>query len=118
MKKTIEEVKKCVLAYCGEVCPQHMLSTALWGNLKMFRDSETFEIMWGDRQWMVINQYSSDDAFIAAYRLLGLSERDAIDAERAKSAQLVAFAKKIADLFSGKGMGNEATEALEAYDQK
>ena len=110
--KTVEEMRVAVLAECDTVCPNRDFpAKADWGHL-MFGyvkyDGDDYEawFLYVSASIHPISLYarSADQIWIAAYRLLGLSERDAVaelreesdkyftelKAERARNAALVA----------------------------
>jgi len=66
--------------------------------------------------WMDYDNDMGDDyaAFVDAVsdKFLPL-----LQSERARASKLVEFAKKTATTFEGKGIGNEAKAALEAYKE-
>ena len=81
------------MAYCEEVCPNRDFpAKADWGHL-MFGyvtyDGDDYEawFLYVSASINPISLYarSADQIWIAAYRLLGLSERDAVAAEKARS---------------------------------
>ena len=116
-KKTIEEMREAVLAYCETVCPNvgdrfdisecakllHVVHAGDWHQWQIH--CPIFN--GGGYTWMAVfkvSPYPSCTDFVDFYRLLGLSERDAVaelreesdkyftelKAERAKNAALVA----------------------------
>lgn len=110
--KTVEEMRVAVLAECDTVCPNRDFpANADWGHL-MFGyvkyDGDDYEawFLYVSASIHPISLYarSADQIWIAAYSLLGLSERDAVaelreesdkyftelKAERARNAALVA----------------------------
>ena len=110
--KTVEEMRVAVLAECDTVCPNRDFpAKADWGHL-MFGyvkyDGDDYEawFLYVSASIHPISLYarSADQIWIAAYSLLGLSERDAVaelreesdkyftelKAERARNAALVA----------------------------
>ena len=85
--KTVEEMREAVMAYCEEVCPNRDFpAKADWGHL-MFGyvtyDGDDYEawFLYVSASINPISLYarSADQIWIAAYRLLGLSERDAVE---------------------------------------
>jgi len=95
--KTVEEMRVAVLAECDTVCPNRDFpAKADWGHL-MFGyvtyDGDDYEawFLYVSASINPISLYarSADQIWIAAYRLLGLSERDAVAAERAEMMKTV-----------------------------
>ena len=92
MEKDIDKMKKAVLAYCEEVCPNVLINVTPigFGDLCIHKDeSEDTDPCWqigtiGRPKILAIIQpkyFISDsqiDECIAAYRLLGLEARDAV----------------------------------------
>ncbi len=90
--KTVEEMRVAVLAECDTVCPNRDFpAKADWGHL-MFGyvkyDGDDYEawFLYVSASIHPISLYarSADQIWIAAYSLLGLSERDAVEAEKAR----------------------------------
>ena len=115
--KTVEEMRSSVLAECARLCPNRDFpAKADWGHL-MFGyvkyDGDDYEawFLYVSASIHPISLYarSADQIWIAAYRILGLSDRDAVEdereiaeeylsrlkAERAKNAALVAAAELV-----------------------
>lgn len=88
--KTIEEMKKAVLAYCEEVCPnEHNTAHLEVGMLKRQSMGSVFYWLHVDGlSTIAIHEKATDDHIFAAYRILGLAERDAVAAEREKINKL------------------------------
>ena len=95
--KTVEQKREAVMAYCEEVCPNRDFpAKADWGHL-MFGyvtyDGDDYEawFLYVSASIHPISLYarSADQIWIAAYSLLGLSERDAVEAERAEMMKTV-----------------------------
>ena len=90
-KKTIEEMRVAVLAECETVCKESMQCYGIGNGLKISKSSSQYVIEYQDDRgnwWILatINKYteSSDSLILVFYRLLGLSERDAVEAEKAR----------------------------------
>ena len=95
-KKTIEEMRVAVLAECETVCKESMQCYGIGNGLKISKSSSQYVIEYQDDRgnwWILatINKYteSSDSLILVFYRLLGLSERDAVAAERAEMMKTV-----------------------------
>ena len=95
--KTVEEMRVAVLAECDTVCPNRDFpAKADWGHL-MFGyvtyDGDDYEawFLYVSASIHPISLYarSADQIWIAAYRLLGLSERDAVETERTEMMKTV-----------------------------
>lgn len=95
--KTVEEMRVAVLAECEWICPNRDFpAKADWGHL-MFGyvkyDGDDYEawFLYVSASIHPISLYarSADQIWIAAYSLLGLSERDAVEAERAEMMKTV-----------------------------
>ena len=95
--KTVEEMRVAVLAECDTVCPNRDFpAKADWGHL-MFGyvtyDGDDYEawFLYVSASIHPISLYarSADQIWIAAYRLLVISERDAVEAERAEMMKTV-----------------------------
>ena len=101
-KKTIEEMRVAVLAYCETVCPNvgdrfdisecakllHVVHAGDWHQWQIH--CPIFN--GGGYTWMAVfkvSPYPSCTDFVDFYRLLGLSERDAVEAERAEMMKTV-----------------------------
>ena len=90
--KTVEEMRDDVLAECEAVCPDRDFpANADWGHL-MFGyvkyDGDDYEawFLYVSASIHPISLYarSADQVWLAAYRLLGLSERDAVEDEKSR----------------------------------
>lgn len=90
--KTVEEMRDDVLAECEWICPNRDFpANADWGHL-MFGyvkyDGDDYEawFLYVSASIHPISLYarSADQIWIAAYRLLGLSERDAVEDEKSR----------------------------------
>ena len=95
--KTVEEMRKSVLAECEWICPNRDFpANADWGHL-MFGyvkyDGDDYEawFLYVSASIHPISLYarSADQIWIAAYSLLGLSERDAVETERTEMMKTV-----------------------------
>ena len=110
-KKTIEEMRVAVLAECEAVCPDKLHAPIECGHLAFgyveddgIRMEAWFLYVGEATAPMSLYALAGEQVWLAAYRLLGLSERDAVaelreesdkyftelKAERAKNAALVA----------------------------
>ena len=88
MEKTIEEIRKAVLAYCDEVCPQGARHDVVANDVTIgwMGHGDTMDgglRMYFFADWMYIDADMDDRTALLAYRLLGLDKRDALEAERA-----------------------------------
>ncbi len=95
-KKTIEEMRVAVLAECETVCKESMQCYGIGNGLKISKSSSQYVIEYQDDRgnwWILatINKYteSSDSLILVFYRLLVISERDAVEAERAEMMKTV-----------------------------
>ncbi len=95
--KTVEEMRVAVLAECEWICPNRDFpANADWGHL-MFGyvkyDGDDYEawFLYVSASIHPISLYarSADQIWIAAYRLLCLSERDAVETERTEMMKTV-----------------------------
>jgi len=91
MEKTTEEKLAAVLQFCDEVCPNpkdaHILPDEIVEvqRIKQFGDySHEYIVFVGGRTIATINKDSAPREVLAAYRLLGLEARDAVQAERSR----------------------------------
>ena len=87
MEKTIEEIRKAVLAYCDEVCPQGARHDVVANDVTIgwMGHGDTMDgglRMYFFADWMYIDADMDDRTALLAYRLLGLDKRDALEAER------------------------------------
>lgn len=117
MKKTIEEIRKAVLAYCEDVCPDKLRTSIECGSLAWgyvdSRDSEyeAWFLYVGNANSSPISLFAltADAVWIAAYRLLGLEARDAVEAyksenERLQSAWMAEKSRNAALVAAGKAL--------------
>lgn len=95
--KTIEEMKAAVLAYCERFCPNEFDTAHLEIGMLERRslDGVFYWLSVHGLSTIAIHNNSYDDDIFAAYRLLGLEARDAVEAERAKAAKLVEAIRSI-----------------------
>ncbi len=128
MEKTIEEIRKAVLAYCDEVCPQGARHDVVANDVTIgwMGHGDTMDgglRMYFFADWMYIDADMDDRTALLAYRLLGLDKRDALEAERGKSVKLVEALTKIRKMrktdryWDGESMTKIAALALEAYKE-
>ena len=80
MDKTIEEMKKAVLAYCEEVCPKFQDSYEIEGIVTLYREHGGIRVYNFDTNTMIFTSGKSnrEGSIRYHYRLLGLAERDAV----------------------------------------
>ena len=78
--KTVEEIRKSVMAYCETLCPHESNKATLEvGMLKRQSMGSVFYWLHVDGlSTIAIHDNATDDHIFAAYRLFGLSERDAV----------------------------------------
>ena len=100
MEKTIEEIRKAVLAYCDEVCPQGARHDVVANDVTIgwMGHGDTMDgglRMYFFADWMYIDADMDDRTALLAYRLLGLDKRDALEAEKEKSKRWESRAWKI-----------------------
>ncbi len=87
MEKTIEEIRKAVLAYCDEVCPQGARHDVVANDVTIgwMGHGDTMDgglRMYFFADWMYIDADMDDRTALLAYRLFGLDKMDALEAER------------------------------------
>ena len=97
MEKNIEQMRQSVMAYCETVCPQtrdkypHGVDVPSCVQNGVDISCSTWNR--GKPSWWVhdllVYEYQDDRIINLAYRLLGLSERDAVAAERAEMMKTV-----------------------------
>ena len=95
MEKTIEEIRKAVLAYCDEVCPQGARHDVVANDVTIgwMGHGDTMDgglRMYFFADWMYIDADMDDRTALLAYRLLGLDKRDALEAHTRKEAEFEA----------------------------
>ena len=95
-KKTIEEMRDDVLAECEAVCPDKLHAPIECGHLAFgyveddgIRMEAWFLYVGEATAPMSLYALAGEQVWLAAYRLLGLSERDAVEAERAEMMKTV-----------------------------
>ena len=88
MEKTIEEIRKAVLAYCDEVCPQGARHDVVANDVTIGWMGHGDTMDGGLR--MYIDADMDDRTALLAYRLLGLDKRDALEAHTRKEAEFEA----------------------------
>ena len=109
MEKTIEEIRKAVLAYCDEVCPQGARHDVVANDVTIgwMGHGDTMDgglRMYFFADWMYIDADMDDRTALLAYRLLGLDKRDALEAEKEKSKRWESRAWKILQIAKDKSM--------------
>ena len=94
--KTIEEMRVAVLAECEAVCPDKLHAPIECGHLAFgyveddgIRMEAWFLYVGEATAPMSLYALAGEQVWLAAYRLLGLSERDAVEAERAEMMKTV-----------------------------
>ena len=122
MEKTIEEIRKAVLAYCDEVCPQGARHDVVANDVTIgwMGHGDTMDgglRMYFFADWMYIDADMDDRTALLAYRLLGLDKRDALEAERGKSVKLVEAFEEIKKPWYIFNLGKRASlkNTLEQY---
>lgn len=134
MEKKPEEIMAIVLDYCHHACPEIGKNVPLYEGAYLKKDIDGYGIYhyWGSdrgnatcictvptRSTFIANP----NVFTAFYKLLGLDKRDALEAERGKSAKLVKALTKIRKMrktdryWDGESMTKIAALALEAYKE-
>lgn len=110
--KTIEEIKKSVLAYCEEVCPnEHSTAHLEIGMMKRMSMGSVFYWLHIDGlSTIAINAKSTDDHIFAAYRLLGLETRDAVAEKEAEIDELKSQLDRASEVYADLVMGT--TDAI------
>lgn len=96
MEKTIEYMRTAVLAECEAVCPSRLYAPIECGHLAFgyveddgVQMEAWFLYVGAATAPMSLYALADEQVWIAAYYLLGLDKRDALEAERGKSAKLV-----------------------------
>jgi len=130
MEKTKFEIRKSVLAECETICKDPMQCYGIGDGLKISKSSSQYVIEYQDDRgswWILatINRHTESSASLVLtfYSLLGLDKRDALEAERGKSAKLVKALTKIRKMrktdryWDGESMTKIAALALEAYKE-
>ncbi len=94
--KTVEEMRDDVLAECEAVCPSRLYAPIECGHLAFgyveddgIRMEAWFLYVGEATAPMSLYALAGEQVWLAAYRLLGLSERDAVEAERAEMMKTV-----------------------------
>ena len=94
--KTVEEMRVAVLAECEAVCPDKLHAPIECGHLAFgyveddgIRMEAWFLYVGEATAPMSLYALAGEQVWLAAYRLLGLSERDAVEAERAEMMKTV-----------------------------
>ena len=89
--KTVEEMRVAVLAECEAVCPDKLHAPIECGHLAFgyveddgIRMEAWFLYVGEATAPMSLYALAGEQVWLAAYRLLGLSERDAVEAEKAR----------------------------------
>ena len=96
MEKTIEYMRTAVLAECEAVCPSRLYAPIECGHLAFgyveddgVQMEAWFLYVGAATAPMSLYALAGEQVWLAAYRLLGLSERDAVEAERAEMMKTV-----------------------------
>ena len=128
MEKKPEEIMAIVLDYCHHACPEIGKNVPLYEGAYLKKDIDGYGIYhyWGSdrgnatcictvptRSTFIANP----NVFTAFYKLLGLDKRDALEAERGKSAKLVEAFEEIKKPWYIFNLGKRASlkNTLEQY---
>ena len=130
MEKTIEYMRTAVLAECEAVCPSRLYAPIECGHLAFgyveddgVQMEAWFLYVGAATAPMSLYALAGEQVWLAAYYLLGLDKRDALEAERGKSVKLVEALTKIRKMrktdryWDGESMTKIAALALEAYKE-
>lgn len=106
--KTIEEIRSSVLAYCEEVCPYKDSPIVTdWGDFVFGyvndggKEYEAWFLHIGNLRPISLYALTDAKTWIAAYALLGLAERDAVEALEKRLDTALSDLRKECD-FSGR----------------
>ena len=102
MEKTIEYMRTAVLAECEAVCPSRLYAPIECGHLAFgyveddgVQMEAWFLYVGAATAPMSLYALAGEQVWLAAYRLLGLDKRDALEAEKEKSKRWESRAWKI-----------------------
>ena len=124
MEKTIEYMRTAVLAECEAVCPSRLYAPIECGHLAFgyveddgVQMEAWFLYVGAATAPMSLYALAGEQVWLAAYYLLGLDKRDALEAERGKSAKLVEAFEEIKKPWYIFNLGKRASlkNTLEQY---
>jgi len=124
MEKTIEYMRTSVLAECEAVCPSRLYAPIECGHLAFgyveddgVQMEAWFLYVGAATAPMSLYALAGEQVWLAAYYLLGLDKRDALEAERGKSAKLVEAFEEIKKPWYIFNLGKRASlkNTLEQY---
>ena len=124
MEKTIEYMRTAVLAECEAVCPSRLYAPIECGHLDFgyveddgVQMEAWFLYVGAATAPMSLYALAGEQVWLAAYYLLGLDKRDALEAERGKSAKLVEAFEEIKKPWYIFNLGKRASlkNTLEQY---
>ncbi len=124
MEKTIEYMRTAVLAECEAVCPSRLYAPIECGHLAFgyveddgVQMEAWFLYVGAATAPMSLYALAGEQVWLAAYYLLGLDKRDALEAERGKSVKLVEAFEEIKKPWYIFNLGKRASlkNTLEQY---